>query len=205
MKNIVLTIGREYGSGGKYIGEEVAKRLNISFYDKELIQKAYDLKYNVTYSNLQDYDEKYRNDTLKSFNYINGGNTFTSSQYQWMMDKVIKDLGQYESCVILGRNSNNILKDYENVIHIFIYSNDLEFKLERKMKRENLTREEALKKMRQVDKNRKRYYEANNENLKWGSRLGYDYLIDSSILGIEGTIDLIVKIYQAKAEQLQSK
>lgn len=201
MSKMILTIGREYGSGGRYIGEQVAKKLNIPFYDKELINKIYETKYDVNYSNLQDYDEKYHHDTFKSFNYMNGGDTFTSGQYQVMMNDLIKEIAQHESCVILGRNSNNILKGNKNTINIFIYSNDLEFKLNRKMESEHLTREEALNKLKKIDKSRKKYYESNNKGLEWGNKLGYDYLIDSSILGIDDTIDLIVEICKKKMLQ----
>ncbi len=198
MNNIVITIGREYGSGGRYIGELVAKELNIPFYDKELLKEAYQ-RNGCKYSNLEEYDEKKKSDLMKMFSLIDMNNyddTFTFEQYQHLINETIKDIANNKSCVILGRNSNNILKDRTNAINIFIYSNDLEFKLERKMKLENLSRSDALKKLNTVDKQRKKYYEAVNKNATWASKSEYDYLIDSSILGIEKTKDLIVDLYK---------
>ena len=197
MKNIVITIGREYGSGGRYIGEQVSKKLDIPFYDKELLRRTYE-KNGGKYSNLEEYDEKKKSDLIKMFNLIDMNNyddTFTFEQYQHLIGETIKEIASNESCIILGRNSNNILKDNQNVINIFIYSNDLEFKIARKMKLENATYEQISKKLSIVDKQRKKYYEAVNKNSIWGNKKEYDYLIDSSVLGVDKTIELIVEIY----------
>ena len=196
MKDIVITIGREYGSGGKYIGEKVSKKLNIPFYDKELINKTYE-KSGCNYSKLKEYDEVKRNYLIKILNLMNTGNNeeaFNDNTYQTLVQNTIKELADSGSCVILGRNSNNILKDHKNAIHFFIYSNDLEFKLKRKMKIENISHEEALNRLKQVDKMREKYYESFSKNSTWGSTKGYDYCLDSSILGVDGTVDLIVDI-----------
>ncbi len=200
MNNVVITIGREYGSGGKYIGKEVAKRLNINFYDKELLQKTYE-KNNCNYTKLEQYDETKRNSILKAMNLLNSNDceaAFEDDKYQMMISKTIIDLAQNESCVILGRNSNNILKDKKNVINIFIYSNDLDFKIKRKMKIETLSYQEAFHKLKQVDKQRKKYYEYVNKNHVWGDKKDYDFCFDSSVLGIDATVDLIVEIYKKK-------
>ena len=197
MKNIIITIGREYGSGGKYIAEQVAKKLNIQFYDKELINETSE-KNGVDYSKLEEYDEVSKNSIIKVLNLVNTGNTeeaFSDNIYQTLISNTIKQISEKGSCVILGRNSNQILKDKDNVINIFIYSNNLEFKIQRKMQIENLTHEEAFSKLKNVDKNRRKYYESLNKNCIWGDKKGYDYLIDSSILGVDGTVDLIVNLY----------
>ena len=125
MKNIIITIGREYGSGGKYIGSEVAKKLNIPFYDKELLNKAHE-KNGCNYSKLEEYDEVNKKsilNTINTFNFNDYDNIFNNEVYQNLMNKTIKEMADTSSCVILGRNSNNILRDRENVINIFIYSN----------------------------------------------------------------------------------
>lgn len=203
MKNVVITIGREYGSGGKYIGSKVAKRLNIPFYDKELINKTYE-KNGCNYSKLEHYDENKRNKFLKSlevFNIYNPQGPFDYEIYHEMMSSTIKDLADAESCIILGRNSNQILKGKDNVINIFIYSNNLDFKIKRKMEIENMDYNSTLKKLKYVDKQRKKYYESLNKNTTWGNKNDYDFLIDSSLLGIDKTIDLIVDIYNKFKEK----
>lgn len=198
MKNIVITIGREYGSGGRYIGELVAKKLNIPFYDKELINKTYE-KTGTNYSKINQYDEITKNSMLKQIhlmNTINSEEAYEAETYQILISKTIYELAETGSCVILGRNSNNILKNKDNVINIFIYSNDLEFKVRRKMELENISYKEALNRLKKVDKQRKKFYEISNPKHIWGSRYDYDYLIDSSILGVDKTVDLIVDIYK---------
>lgn len=200
MENVVITIGREYGSGGRYIGKEVAKRLNINFYDKELLQKTYE-KNQCNYTKLEQYDETKRNSILKAMDLLNSNNyeaAFEDDRCQILISKTILDLAQNESCVILGRNANNLLKDKKNVINIFIYSNDLDFKIKRKMETEKLSYQETFNKLKQVDKKRKKYYEYVNKNHIWGDKKDYDFCLDSSVLGIDGTIDLIVDIYKKK-------
>lgn len=197
MRNIIITIGREYGSGGRYIGKKVADRLNIPFYDKELINEVCE-KNGIDYSKLEEYDENKKNSIMKILNSVNTGifdYAYAEDTYQVLISDTIKRLAESSSCVILGRNSNQVLKDFDNVINLFIYSNNLEFKIHRKMNIDNISYEDAYSKLRSVDKRRKRYYESLNKNYIWGDRAGYDYLIDSSILGVDGTVDLIVDLY----------
>ena len=204
MKSIIITIGREYGSGGRYIGEVVSKKLNIPFYDKNLITKTYE-KNNCDYSKLEEYDEVSNTGILKSLEIFNINNykdsgIYSSEVYQNLVSDTIRDISEHGSCVILGRNSNNILKDRDNVINIFIYSNDLDFKVKRKMKLENLSYDKALSRLKYVDKQRRKYYESMDKRNSWGNRKDYDYLIDSSILGVDGTAAMIVDIYNKYKE-----
>ncbi len=154
MNNVIITIGRESGSGGRYIGDLVSERLSIPLYDKSIIGKNYEVN-----------------------------------------EESIRMLADRSSCIILGSNSNNILKEYSNVINLFIYSNNLDFKIKRKMLLEGIDRNSAIKKIKNKDRERRNYYQSLNKGKIWGSRNDYDYLIDSSILGIEGTVDLIINIY----------
>ena len=196
MKNIVITIGREYGTGGRYIGEALSKRLNIPFYDKEIISKAYE-KNGGNYSKLLEYDERKRNKLLDEFNRIIslGYSQIDSKDYDELMERTIKDLSQ-ESCIILGRSANKILQNNDNVINVFIYSNNLDFKIKRKMEIENIDYNEALKRQRETDKNRKSYYESLNKGCIWGNKKEYDILIDSGIIGVEKTVDFLENIYK---------
>lgn len=204
MRNIVITIGREYGSGGRYIGEKLSQKLNIPFYDKKLLEKTYE-KIGCNYSKINDYDEVAKNKYIKNLNLINTSNSelaYEENTYQTLISKTIEELADSGSCIILGRNSNNILKGRKNVINIFIYSNDIDFKVKRKMSLENLDYNEALNKLKKIDKQRKKYYESINNKQIWGDKANYDYIIDSSILGVDKTADLIADIYKKASSSL---
>ena len=202
MKNIVITIEREYGSGGKYIGEEVAKRLGYKFYDKELLNEIYESN-DCNYALLEEFDEKTKSSLLKSLGLvrIENDSMFTEEKYHSLVKETIKKLAQSSSCVFIGRDTNQILKNEKNVIHFFIYAKDEEFKIRRKMERENLSYEQAKEKMHEVDRSRKKFYESLNKGHTWGIKEDYDFCIDSSILGVEETINLIVEI----AKKFQEK
>ena len=202
MKNIVITIEREYGSGGKYIGEEVAKRLGYKFYDKELLNEIYENN-DCNYALLEEFDEKTKSSLLKSLGLvrIENDSMFTEEKYHSLVKEMIKKLAESSSCVFIGRDTNQILKNEKNAIHFFIYAKDEEFKIRRKMERENLSYEQAKEKMYEVDRSRKKFYESLNKGHTWGIKEDYDFCIDSSILGVEETINLIVEI----AKKFQEK
>ena len=200
MSNQVITIGREFGSGGKYIGEEVAKRLNIKFYDKELLERVAKEE-NIYESILEKNDEKnvksfWYTMTMASFSSTGSVNTFSdlpfNEQIFLKQAKVIQDIAKKENCVIIGRCSNIILKDYPNVKNIFVYSQDMNFKIKRKIEFANLSEKEATRKIIKQDKQRASYYNYFT-NEKWGDRSGYDLMIDTSKIGVEKAIDLIVE------------
>ena len=202
MKNIVITIEREYGSGGKYIGVEVAKRLDYKFYDKELLNEIYENN-DCNYALLEEFDEKTKSSLLKSLGLVSIENDsmFTEEKYHGLVKETIKKLAESSSCVFIGRDTNQILKNEKNAIHFFIYAKDEEFKIRRKMERENLSYEQVKEKMHEVDKMRKKFYESLNKGHTWGIKEDYDFCIDSSVLGVEETINLIVEIVKKFQEK----
>ena len=202
MKNIVITIEREYGSGGKYIGVEVAKRLDYKFYDKELLNEIYENN-DCNYALLEEFDEKTKSSLLKSLGLVSIENDsmFTEEKYHSLVKEMIKKFAQSSSCVFIGRDTNQILKNEKNAIHFFIYAKDEEFKIRRKMERENLSYEQAKEKMHEVDRMRKKFYESLNKGHTWGIKEDYDFCIDSSVLGVEETINLIVEIVKKFQEK----
>ena len=202
MKNIVITIEREYGSGGKYIGVEVAKRLDYKFYDKELLNEIYENN-DCNYALLEEFDEKTKSSLLKSLGLVSIENDsmFTEEKYHSLVKETIKKLAESSSCVFIGRDTNQILKNEKNAIHFFIYAKDEEFKIRRKMERENLSYEQAKEKMHEVDRMRKKFYESLNKGHTWGIKEDYDFCIDSSVLGVEETINLIVEIVKKFQEK----
>ena len=195
MENIVITIGREYGSGGKYIGEQIAKRLNIHFYDKELLVKACE-ENDINYFALEEFDEETKSSfaNLLKLSSTDSDLLFTEEKCRIVMKDAITSIAQNESCVFIGRNTNEILKDQKNALHFFIYAKDEKFKINRKMKMENISYEKAEERMHKIDRSRKKFYETVNKNHEWGDMKDYDFCIDSSVLGIDGTIELILDI-----------
>ena len=193
----VITIGREFGSGGKYIGQELAKRFNIKCYDNELISKV-SKDFNIDLELLKSVDEKQKSSFWYGFatNYVfskQQGQVLPISREDGLFLKqcsTIENLYENENCVIIGRCADYILKNKANIIKIFIYSSDLQFKINRKIKFENYTEEQAREQIKKIDKERAEYYN-HFTSRTWGDRSNYDLCIDTSVLGIEKSIDLI--------------
>ena len=193
--NYAITIGREFGSGGKYVAQELAKRLNIKCYDNEILtQLAKDT--NIDISILKNIDEKEKSSFWYGFatNYtFNGdGTTPISAQDNLFLaqSKIIEDLYNQGPCVIVGRCADVVLNGHPNVLKVFIYASDVEFKIERKMKLENTTREQTSKNIETIDKQRANYYKHFTDRT-WGDRINYDICIDTSKVGIEKTVDIL--------------
>lgn len=195
--NFVISIGREFGSGGKYIGQELAKRLNIKCYDNELLAKVSE-DYNIDMEMLEKVDEKQKSSFWYSFatNYVfskdSGVSPISADDNLFLKQaRVIEELyNNGENSIIIGRCSDYILKDKENVIKIFIYSSDMNFKINRKVKFENINAKTAEKKIKQVDKQKAEYYK-HFTTQNWGDRDNYDICIDTFKLGVMQTIDIL--------------
>lgn len=195
MKHFVISLGREFGSGGKYIGEELAKRLNIKCYDKEILETVAK-DYSIDLKTLEKIDEKQKSTFWYSFatNYVfDKKRTSPISALDNLFLKqarVIEEIANREDCIIIGRCSDYILKGKENVIRIFIYASDENFKIMRKKEYEGLKEKEAIKKIKETDKERGEYYEYFTSQ-KWGDKRNYELCIDTSIVGVEKTINLL--------------
>lgn len=195
ISHFVVSLSREFGSGGKYIGEELAKRFSIPCYDKELLQKVSD-DYSIDIHMLESVDEKQKSSFWYSFatNYVFNSKHVSpvSAEDNLFLKqaKVIEDLASQEDCIIIGRCSDYILKGKKNVIRIFVYASDNDFKVARKKQYEHLSEKEAIQKIATVDKERKEYYE-HFTSQKWGDKENYELCIDTSVIGVEKTIDLL--------------
>ena len=192
----VISIGREYGSGGKYIGQELAKRLNVKCYDNEILSEV-SKNYDIDIKTLENIDEKEKSSFWYGFasNYKvsdnENVNPISASDNLFLKQaKVIEDIYEKENSVIIGRCSDFILKDKQNVISVFIYASDINFKIKRKAEFENLTTQKAKKKIEKIDKERANYYNHYTSQV-WGDKNNYDLCIDTSKVGINETIDLI--------------
>ena len=200
---MVITIGREYGSGGKYIGERLARELNFKFYDKEILERL-SKEENIDIELLKKTDETTKNSfwytlAMASMFSSDSVNSLTdlpmSDKYFISTARLIEKIAKEDNCVIIGRCSNIILKDNPNVINVFVYSSDEEFKIKRKVEFANLDENKAIKLMQKKDKERAAYYHYYT-NEKGGARSGYDLLIDTSKLGVENTVNLLKQYMQ---------
>lgn len=197
--NTIITIGRQFGSGGKEIGEKLSERLNIPCYDKELLNRAAK-ESGFCQEMLENHDE--RPTTSFLYNLVMDTYSFGYNASSFMdmpiSHKVflaqfdtIKRIAEESSCVIVGRCADYALSDMDNCIHLFIYGEE-EQKIKRVMEKYNLSEQKALDLMVKKDKQRQSYYNYYSSK-KWGRADTYDLCINSSKFGIQGSVDLIIQ------------
>ena len=187
--NIVITIAREYGSGGRYIGKLVAEKLGIKLYDKEFIAKmAEDTGLSSEYI---ENNEQKRN-VLDSLN--NGYYAGLSNADELFVkeSEMIKKIAGTESCVIVGRCADFILKDNKNVLKVFINSN-INDKIKRATEIYGMDTEKAEKEIARINKLRSNHYKYYTEN-EWNDPSNYDICINSDAIGIENSVELICNL-----------
>ena len=184
MAKRIITISREFGSGGRFIGEEVAKQLGIKYYDKDIIaQIAEQSGFSPEYIT-----EKAELSPKKGlFAYAFSGRDVTGKSIEDMVyeaqRKVILEIAEKESCVIIGRNADFILKDRDDVLNVFIHG-DMPEKVARICKLYHITEEEAEKMMADIDKRRMTNYRFYTDQ-KWGMAKNYTLSLNSSELGYD--------------------
>ena len=191
--NFVITISREYGSGGRYIGKLIADKLGIKLYDKEFIEKVA-LETGLS----QEYIEKneQKRDLVAG---LNNGYYFgldNSDELFLKESELIKEIADKESCVIVGRCANFILNDKKNVIKVFVYS-DMDSKIKRATEFYGLSNSNAEKEIKNIDKLRANHYKYYTEK-DWKDFSNYDVCINSDFAGVEGAADLICGIVNGK-------
>ena len=192
MTKRIITISREFGSGGRFIGEEVAKKLGISYYDKNIINEIAE-KSGLSPEYIQENAELSPKKGL--FAYAFAGRDITGKSVEDMVyeaqRKVILDLAQKESCVIIGRNADYILKDRDDVLNVFIHGNMPE-KIQRMIRLYNVGEKEAVKMMADADKRRMTNYNFYTEQ-KWGKASNYTLCLNSSQLGYDRCEKIIIE------------
>ena len=197
MENVVITIARQYGSGGKTIGAMLAKDLGINCYSREILKLASD-ESGINERLFGQKDERlkipswfkplkrpYEGDLIppESSGFVSDDNLFN---YQ---AKIIKDLAGTESCVIVGRCADYVLRNYPNVISVFIHA-DSEFCIERALERNSMTRKEMEKFIAKTDKFRGDFYKYHTGR-EWSDARNYDLCLDSGKLGFEKCVEEI--------------
>lgn len=190
----IITIGREFGSGGHEIGRRLSEVLNLDFYDTEFIKMAVE-KTGYSEMYIKNNDEKAPDFTGSTF--MSGFDYYHPSPYDRIQEEeynIVKSLGEKGGCIIVGRAADYILRD-ERLIRIFIYA-PFDDRVKRKMAllssdmKDKITIQQMEKTVKQMDKQRRKFYEYYTDN-KWGSSDSYDLLINSSSAGIDGSVKII--------------
>ena len=191
MDKKIITISREFGSGGRFIGEEVAKKLGFAYYDKNIIGQIAE-KSGLAPEYIRESAELSPKKGL--FAYAFAGRDITGKSVEDLVyetqRKVILELAEKESCVIIGRNADFILKDRDDVLNVFIYG-DLPEKVERICRLYHVSEQEAVRMMTDIDKRRMTNYNFYTEQ-KWGKASNYTVCLNSSRIGYERCEEIIV-------------
>ena len=197
MKKFVITIARQYGSGGRTVGQMLAKALNVEYYDKDLIIKASE-ESGINLSLFAGADEKSKSifKRLKKKNY--GGEVLPPSDKNFNSEenlfnyqaKIIKDLAEKESCIIIGRAADFILKDRDDIISVFVHA-PKDFLMEQAGKKHAFEPKELERYIAKIDKERAEYYRTHTGR-EWTDARNYDLCLDSSKLGFDKCVEEII-------------
>lgn len=184
MAKRIITISREFGSGGRFIGEEVAKKLGIAYYDKNIIGQIAE-KSGLSPEYIQENAELSPKKGL--FAYAFSGRDITGKSVEDMVYEtqrnIILGLAEKEPCVIIGRNADYILKDWDDVLNVFIHG-DMTEKIKRITGLYNVKEKEAVKMMADTDKRRRTNYNFYTDQ-NWGKASNYTLCLNSSQLGYD--------------------
>jgi len=198
----VITIGRQFGSGGHEIGERVAEYFGIKCYDKELLSRAAKDS-GFCEEMIKSHDERPTNSFLynivmDTYSFGYNASSFVdmpiSHKVFLAQFDTIKQIASEGPCVIVGRCADYALSEFDNCINFFIYA-DEEAKVKRLVDKYEISEEKALDLMQKKDKQRQSYYNYYSDK-KWGRADTYDFCLNSAKLGIEGTVKLITQIVE---------
>lgn len=204
MKHAVITIAREYGSGGRTIGQMLAKELGIHYYDRQLMQLASDDS-GINEALFANADEKLKTTALfKVAKRVYNGELITPDREDFVSNdnlfnyqaKIIRELAAEESCVIIGRCADFVLKDNPNVLRVFVHA-DEEHCVARANELSPMPEKELRKYMADVDKRRGAYYKYYTGK-EWTDARNYDLCLDSSKIGYQGCVDAIKNMLEIK-------
>lgn len=207
--NMIYTIGRQYGSGGKEIGTKLAEKLGIKCYDRELLERA-SKESGLCQELFENHDEKPTNSFLYSLVMDTYSLGYSSSSY---MDipinhkvflaqfDTIKKLASEGPCVIVGRCADYALEEFDNVVNAFITA-DVETRAKRIAGLYDMSLSKATDAVIKTDKRRASYYNYYS-NKKWGAVQSYHICIDSAQIGVDGAVDMLIKFGELKAQNMK--
>ena len=194
MSQLIISVGREFGSGGRVIAEALAKRFDIPIYDRHLITEIA-TKTGLSAGEIEKYNEMPAS-RLVSRRVRGFSNSIEDNIAEMQFDFLRKKAESGESFVVIGRCSETKLRDFDGLVSFFIIG-DMDKKIERVMKVYELSQEEAEHLITKKDKKRKRYHNY-HVGMHWGDSRLYDLTINSSKLGIDGTVDILENYVRAR-------
>ena len=192
--NRIITISREFGSGGRTIGKMTAERLGIPCYDQELITKLAE-KSGFTAEYVKERSEYTEHAGWFSNAFSGRSLDGTSNQdYLWVIQrKILLELSEQESCVIVGRCADYVLRDHADCLRVFIHA-DMEKRADRIVRVYGETKDAPKKRLREKDRRRAAYYKFYTD-MEWGKAQNYHISLDSGTLGIDCCVELLTQLY----------
>ena len=208
--NTIITIGRQYGSGGKEIGTKLAQYYNIPFYDKELLKVAAK-ESGICEEMFENFDEKPTTSFLYSLVMDPYALGYNATSFDMPLNQkvflasfdAIKKVADEGPCIIVGRCADYALKDYDNKLNVFVHA-PMSFKKSRIQEQYEIPEAKVKDVAIKTDKQRASYYNYYS-NKKWGSAESYHMSLDSSVLGIDGTAEAIEKLVELKERDSDKK
>ncbi len=203
MEKKIITISREFGSGGRTIGHAVAERLGIPFYDKELVDQVA-LESGFAPKFVEEHGEHAPGKSLFSYAFAPQGipgvmNGMSTADFLWNIQcSVILQLAEKGPCVIVGRNADYILKDREDVLHAYIHA-DKAFRADRIVRLYGESEKSPETRLSEKDKRRHVNYQHYTGRV-WGTAQNYDICLNSGTIGVDACVDIIVNLVNASKE-----
>ena len=197
MSNRIITIGRQFGSNGRFIGIALAERLGIHCYDRDLIKLASEHT-DIPYEQLKLVDEKRE----KPWRYQVDEDNSMDRHYRYghideilfnLQSKIIKQLAEKEDCILVGRCANYVLREEKRCKNVYLYA-PLDVRIETVMKRYNLDEKGAHSLVRKVDKDRAYYYNYYTDQ-SWDEMETYDLSLDTNVFTVDETVDILEMVY----------
>lgn len=206
-KKCIITIGRQFGSGGRYVGRLLAEKLGIPFYDKELLSEAAKQS-GICEEIFEEHDEKPTRSLLFSLvtgmqHHMGTGNFYMDMPLNHRIFlaqfDAIRKLAEEGSCVIVGRCADYVLRENPDTVSIFVKA-DMPSKIQRAVTYYGVEKDKAEERIRKADKQRASYYNY-YATATWGDVDNYDLVVDTGVLGVEGAVELIAKFLELRADK----
>ena len=200
MAKLVITIGRECGSGGHTIGKLVAERLGVPFYDKKIVEMVA-AKTKLSPEFIRSHGEYFQGGSLGHIigygtrfdGSVKTGSSLTDQLHQ-AQSEIVREVAEEGSCVIVGRCADHVLRSRVPTLNIFIHS-EMAYKIERSVEEHNMPRDRAASLLTRRDKARAHHYRFYTDR-KWGDSRNYDLCLDSGKLGVENCVSIIAETYE---------